>query len=56
MQNQKIDRICINCMGCNQQELPNFKEKTNCKNFIYGGKDYGKEKLQICNTNKITFT
>ena len=33
------DKCCNNCLGCNQQELKYFKEKENCKNFVYCGKD-----------------
>lgn len=35
-----MKNCCKNCIGCNQLELNYFREKENCINFVYGGKEY----------------
>ena len=37
---KKIKNSCKNCLGCNQLGLKLFREKVNCKDFVYGGKEY----------------
>ena len=34
-----METKCKTCLGCNRQELPNFKEVYRCENYMRGAKD-----------------
>lgn len=34
-----METKCKTCLGCNRQELLNFKEIYRCKNYMRGAKD-----------------
>lgn len=41
-----METKCKTCLGCNRQELPNFKEVYRCENYMRGAKENGNKQQE----------